>query len=301
MIVHGCRTRFGAVSLLSLALLALTLAPASPARADTHGAPAHDAKAPPTAPEHGDSLAFAQPRSFSVEMHVTKGSETIEIKRFVDGARSRMDISTKGDEMSIIDLGDEKGTNLMLMHSQKMALKQTRSGHEEQMKQARSKGAKKDTEAKADTAGGGGEAVNPMVFVGHETVNGKMCDKYESTFSSGTAYAWVDPETHQPVRMASKDGTVDFSNFKVAPQPAELFTAPRDYTLQDMDEIMSKASGMGGMMSGMMGGMGSSLGSSLGGGLGGMLGGPLGQMAGSYVGGKLGGALGKKVGGAVSK
>jgi len=154
-------------------------------------------------------------------------------------------------------------------------------------------------------------AAGTIEKVGQEEVNGVVADKYAVHGQGVDGTMWIDPATGLLARMQAANGTIDFTNYKIGAVTAETLTPPKDYKLTDMDEMMAKMSGMGGMagmgksmmsgmMGGMAGGMGGGLGGGLGGALGGMVGGPLGRMAGQFLGQKVGSALGHKVAGAAA-
>lgn len=66
---------------------------------------------------------------------------------------------------------------------------------------------------------------------GTESVNGRMCDKYEVTDDSGKhGTAWVDQKLNFPIRYRDEDGALtEFTNIQEgAPDPA-LFKLPDGY------------------------------------------------------------------------
>jgi hypothetical protein len=237
------------------------------------------------------------------------------MKRFIDKGRIRSEFTGGAEDVVMIEMGDEKGTSLMLMPKEKRAMKQSRAALESAVDD---KMKKKMKGAEAN------EAVAAPVDVkiedlGDETLEGRTLKKLRMTVPDGTALGWFDKATGAPARM---EGTVkgettivEWKNYKVGPQLASLYEVPKGYELMDMDEMMSKMKGMGGMggmagmagmggAGGMVGGMGQSMGQNIGGSmgasLGGALGGPLGAMAGQYLGGKVGGMIGKKAANAVT-
>jgi hypothetical protein len=272
-------------------------------------------KPEPTAPLPGRAVAapvglpaYQEPAAYSVDMLIHSPKADMVMKRFIDGKQIRTEISGGGEEMVMIELGDEQGTNLMLMPKEKRAMKQSRAV----METAAPKKAKA-IEAKSAATPAANLAIEDL---GDDTLGGKAVKKLRMTLPEGSSLGWFDKATGAPVRM---EGTVDgettvveWKNYKVAPQPAKLFEAPKDYELTDMDEMMKQMKGMGGMggiggmggVGGMMGGMaqnmGQSMGQSMGSSLGASLGGPLGAMAGHYLGGKIGGMVGKKAVAAVT-
>ena len=232
--------------------------------------------------------------------------KTMTMSRSIDAGRMRTDMTVDGNHFTMIELGDEKGTTLVLMPDQKRAMKQSRAGNAEMMAKAKLKPAAPDTV----------EGTPPGFTVedlGIEKVGGATARKLRLTTEGNALLMWVDPVSGAPVRMeGSNEGkpvVMEWRNRKVGPQPAANFEAPKDYEVTDMDAMLKQMGGMGamggfgGMAKGMAGGMAGSMGSSLGGELGGQLGaavgGPIGAIAGHYIGGKIGGLLGHKAASAV--
>ena len=253
--------------------------------------------------------AYKEPEAYSVDMKIHSRTADMVMKRFIDHGRIRSEFSGSGADVVMIELGDEKGTSLMLMPGEKRAMKQSRAAME-------AVAGKQIKRAEGDAAAAPAPDVT-IVDLGDETLDGKAVKKLRMTVPEGSSLGWFDKATGAPVRMEGTvhgDTTVvEWKNFKVAEQPARLFEVPKDYELTDMDEMMEKMKGMGGSggmgnMRGMMGGMaqgmgqnlGQSMGSTLGSSLGGALGGPLGAMAGQYLGGRIGGMIGKKTVAAVT-
>jgi hypothetical protein len=327
---------------LALALPVHAIASGKPAAKD-QGAPA-GAKRPPATSDHS-SLPAASPEragtaahgaakpldrlpswkapgQYAVDMVVTHGGDTYVIKRSIDGTRTRTDMNVEGEQMSMIELGDEAGTTFNILPSQKKVMKQTAKAMADMTAKVAPKAEKEE--------GGAPKPQGKIEYLGREAVNGVEADKYQMTAEDQVAYAWIDPSTQFPVRMQSAEATVDWKNYKAGPQPEKNFIPPKDYELLDVDEMMAKASaamhgaggmtggagmaamggmagmggaGAGGManhMAGVMGGQfGGGLGNALGTQVGNALGGPLGGMVGNYIGGKVGQMIGKKAAEAV--
>lgn len=257
------------------------------------------------------------PGQYSVDMICNAEGKKIEMKRQIDGKRIRSDITMEGHQLTMIEVGDDIGTTITLMHDQKRAMKQSSKALEAMAKKAPIKPA---AEEPAQEQG-------KVEFLGQEEMNGKLCDKYRSSFGDQTGVSWIDPETKFPVRMEAAGASIDWKNYKVGSQPAALFEVPKGYEVMDMDEMMKKmgdmqSSGQLGQLGGMAGGMGipggggvggmanqmagqyggqfgSQMGGQLGASLGAAFGGPIGAMAGNYIGGKVGGMIGSKVAKAV--
>lgn len=256
---------------------------------------------------------YQEPPAYSVDLVIDAHKDHMVMKRYVDNGRLRTEISAQGQDMVMIETGDEKGTTYMLMPEDKRAIKQSRQAMSKVVEKAQKQAAEKH-EGKAPEA--------KVEDLGVETLNGRTVKKLRMSMDEGSALGWFDQETGAPVRMEStvngEKSAIEWQNMKVGPQPAKLYDIPKGYDVMDMDEMMAKAQSMGGagmlgglagaagmpgggmgaMAGGMAGNMAQSFGSNMGGQLGatlGMsLGGPLGAMAGQYLGGKIGGMIGKK-------
>jgi hypothetical protein len=299
------------VSALGTLLLTATVAHAAPATpTSTASAPRPvsveltQATVPAIVPAATAANAWVAPSRYSVDMVMTsKDGTTMTMKRTIDGARIRTEISSDGMTMSMIETGDADGTRYMIMPEGKTVMKISGKTVAQAKKSA-------GVDPAAESAGGAG--VQPELL-GQETIDGRVCDKYRCVTPEGEGTAWIDAETHQPVKMLSDGNTVEFKNMRIGAPPKDAFELPKDYEVVDMEAQMSKVQGMGGgggmgmggmglgsMASGMAGNLGGNLGGGLGSSLGGMLGGPIGAMAGGYLGGKIGSMLGHKAAGAVT-
>jgi hypothetical protein len=236
------------------------------------------------------------------------------MKRTIDGNRIRTEMKAEGQDMVMIEMGDEKETMYMLMPGEKRAIKQSRQAMAAMVPEDAKKQGKEVAETPADVK---------VDDLGEETIEGRVVKKMRFAVQGGQVLGWFDKASGAPLRMESDasghKSSMEWRNFSPGPQPAKLFEVPKGYEVMDMDEMMAQMKsmqgkpGMGAMMGGMGGGMGGgamgmakgyaggmaqNFGSSMGGGfgasLGGALGGPLGAVAGQYIGGKIGGMVAKK-------
>jgi len=256
--------------------------------------------------------------SFREDLVINREGKAMTMKRFVDHAKIRTELSAEGHDIVMLETGDSKGTMYTLMAEDKKAIKQSRQAAAEATANVRKQ---EEGDAKEAT-----EASAPDIQaqdLGVEKVDGLTARKVRMVYGKeGDVLGWFDKETGAPLRMESVvDGektSIEWKNRKAEPQPAELFEVPKGYDVMDMDQMMKQMGGKGamggmgamgamggmgamakGMAGGMVQGMGSNLGGSLGATLGGSLGGPIGAMAGQFLGGKIGGMLGKKAANAV--
>lgn len=307
-------SNFIARALVALAALACLAVPGraadAPAARKPSATAAMSGEAPAAMKDALDAAGlphYVAPEAYSVDLVMNGDGKTFTMKRFIDNAKVRTEISAEGQNLVMIEAGDEKGTTYNVMPDQKMAIKQTAGTMASAMKAAHQELPKPKAAAVSAPEG------YKVEDLGDEAVDGKTLKKLRFTGGEGSALGWFDKATGAPARMETdangKKSSIEWKNLKAGPQPAELFTVPKEYKVTDMDEMIAKmnsmqgASGMGsmvkGMGQGMVGGMGQnfgqSMGSSLGSKLGASFGGPLGAVAGQYIGGKIGGMIGKKV------
>jgi hypothetical protein len=252
---------------------------------------------------------YQPPSAYSEDLVINAEGKTYTLKRAIDGTKMRTDMTMDGQNMIMIEMGDERGTMVMLMPDQKEATKMSNAAMDEM-----TGGKMGEMENKTAADNNGVAAAPPDVKVedlGDDAVNGIAARKMHITSSDGDVMAWFDKATGGPLRMESttdgKTAEIEWQNHKAGPQAKDLFEVPKGYKLNDMDEMVAQMKKMGGMegmakgmMAGMTQGMGQNLGAQLGSALGGSLGGPLGSMAGQYIGGRVGSAVGKKAGDTVA-
>ncbi len=77
--------------------------------------------------------------------------------------------------------------------------------------------------------------------VGEEEVDGHMCDKYKIDYSyqgkTGSTYVWLTKDSTVPIKSAAADGswTMEYRNFQLGTQRADLFELPAGYQKLSMD------------------------------------------------------------------
>ena len=252
---------------------------------------------------------YQPPAAFSEDLVINAEGKTYTVKRAVDGPMMRTDMTMDGQNMTMIEMGDERGTMYMLMPDQKEATKMSNAAMDEM---TGGKMSKMENKAAEDNNGVASEPTNVTVEdLGDDTVNGIAARKMHLMSSDGDVVAWFDKSTGGPLKMEStsdgKTASIEWQNHKAGPQDKKLFEVPKGYKVNDMDEMVAQMKKMGGMegmakgmVPGMTQGMGQNLGAQLGSSFGGALGGPLGAMAGQYIGGRVGGAIGKKAGDTVA-
>jgi Domain of unknown function (DUF4412) len=77
--------------------------------------------------------------------------------------------------------------------------------------------------------------------VGTESVDGRICDKWEMTEKSGkTETFWMDQKLHFPIKVVAGDITTVYSNIKEGAQDASLFKIPAGLQKFDMGAMGGK-------------------------------------------------------------
>jgi hypothetical protein len=239
--------------------------------------------------------------SYRVDMEFTQDGERITMRRYVDGARSRIETAFDGQTYITIELGDAAGTTYILMPEEKQAMKTTAASSHAVNTSGSAATPENPSVAAASSA-------PPMELVGTETIDGKSARKYRIKMPEGEGFVWLDVERELPLRMESGDQTVDMKNYDFAPLPAELFQVPKGYDVIDLDQLMRQSSASSMILRGAVGAVGTSagasagsqLGASAGASIGGAVGGPIGAMIGSFLGQHLGKKAGQKAGAAAA-
>lgn len=185
--------------------------------------------------------ALAQmPKPFSADMFVTpgrSGGEAVNGKFFYGGQRMRMEMSARGHE-SVMITDIPKKVTYMVMPQQRMYMEMQ---HSAMMRGQRGPDFKPYDASNPCAA----EEGTTCKKVGTETVNARLCDKWEFTKGGKPdRTVWIDKQNHIPIKTVSSDGTVfEFKNIKEGPQAASLFDVPSGYQKMDMGGMMG-GSGM---------------------------------------------------------
>ncbi len=161
---------------------------------------------------------FKFPTQYSAEQLFTSSTTTAggghvqKTRVYMDGDKIRMEVNAGGMEVISIVRKDKKEC-YSLMPAQKMYMTIPLAANQTEMMDAW-----RDPDLKIESQG-------------KETIKNRACDKYKVTMKLDVYFMWVDASTKLPVRQASADGkiVIDWDNFKVGPQPAELFEVPTDY------------------------------------------------------------------------
>lgn len=178
--------------------------------------------------------AWQMPQPFSADMSTTvaKGEKATG-KFYFSPPKTRIDMNSRGRD--VIMITDSKTQiNHILMPQQHMYM-EMRAGQNSPMAPRL---------PKVDTAIDPSNpcSARPDVTckkVGTETVNGRVCDKWEMTEKkTGTATTWIDQKLHFPLKTVNADGaTVEFSNIKEGAPDASLFLVPAGYQKLDLGAL----------------------------------------------------------------
>ncbi len=284
--------RTGCVTPVVILVISLSL-PVGPAgRVSAAAGPTGEqAGARAAAPGGGSDAA-----PYRVDMHFEQAGERHVMRRYVDGARSRMEIDVDGEKIVTIEVGDPARATYTIMPSMKQVMKYSMGV---------------ETGAPADAAGRSANAVTPpeepeppMELVGTETVDGKAAQKYAVRMGEGTGFLWIDPATELPIRMESQGMKVEMKSYDFSPIPDDLFALPKGYEVVDVNQMMKSFSPGRMVMGGIGGTIGGQLGGDAGGGIGasigGAFGGPIGSMVGRFIGQRIGRAIGRRGGSAIA-
>lgn len=181
-------------------------------------------------------LASAQTQ-FSADIS-TKGPNIppSQGKMYFGGSKMRMDNNVQGHaSIMIVDL--QRKVADMIMPQQRMYMEMNYAEFAKPMPDVRTYDP--NNPCAADTG-------STCRKLGTETVNGRLCDKWEFTGGAGgRRTVWVDKGNHLPIRTVSSDGnTFDMTNIKEGPQPSSLFQVPAGYQKMDMGDMMQGMQGM---------------------------------------------------------
>jgi outer membrane lipoprotein-sorting protein len=174
------------------------------------------------------------PQPFSADFTGTTKTHAGDFtgKIFFSLPHSRMNMSTKGREMSMI-MDSSKQVSYMLMHAQKMYM-EFRADQVNPMARnlpqvEHSFNAKNPCASSMNTD-------STCKDLGPDIRNGRTCEKWLLTRKSGdTMTMWVDQKLHFPIRTETSAGSVyEYSNIQEGPQPASLFELPAGYRRFDV-------------------------------------------------------------------
>lgn len=188
-------------------------------------------------------VSFAQmpaPPQFSADMTAKSPRDRgMTGKMYMGSGKMRMDMSTEGGRMSMIT-DPAKHTSYMLMHDQKMYMEMSADGRG---MGPMGRGPKMPDVKQMGETPCAGRPGTTCTKVGSETMNGRMCDKWEiaSANKSDSGTVWIDQKTHMPIKSVTGDGASwELTNFKEGPQDASLFAPPSDYQKFDMGSMMRR-------------------------------------------------------------
>jgi hypothetical protein len=163
------------------------------------------------------SAQGGQPFSADTTTTLTKG-ETVTGKVYFSPPKVRMDSNTRGHQ-SIMIIDASTKTSYMLMPQQKMYMEMHADPGGFQPGQAPSTFDPKHPCAADATC----------KMVGTETINGRVCQKWETTTKHGTMTTWIDQKLYYAMKVVSAGYTSELSNVKEGKQDPSLFEVPAGY------------------------------------------------------------------------
>jgi hypothetical protein len=173
------------------------------------------------------------PQPFSADFSATpKNQQTVTGKFFVSLPNSRMDMSVRGQKVSMITNGGAK-ISYMVMHTQRMYMV-VKPGQSSPMGPSLPE-METSFDPKNPCAGARHSGAT-CKDLGPDTLNGRSSEKWLITNKDGaTTTVWVDNKLHFPIKSQTSDGsTFELSNFQEGSQPASLFDPPADYRKIDL-------------------------------------------------------------------
>ncbi len=179
------------------------------------------------------AAALAQmPQPFSADLSTTASNGNVNLKGkfFMSLPKMRVDFSDMGlrqggpfgGKMSMIVDGDSKMA-YMLMPEAQMYMEfpaDAKSPMMQRMPNVR--------DYKSDPCAGRQDV--SCKKVGTETVNGRSCDKWETTDKAGKKETfWIDQKLRFPIKSQTAVETTEFTNIKEGAQDPALFKVPAGY------------------------------------------------------------------------
>lgn len=170
----------------------------------------------------GTPPPYEMPKQFSTQIETTVQGTKNTMTIYVDGNKSRAEVSVMGTNTITIQRGDLKvAYNLMTAQKQYMEIPMTDD-------QAKNAGSPTDPNATWES-------------LGSESLNGRKCDKYKITTVNATdaniktvSVLYVDSSSKLPIRAITGEGAeavvMDYKNFKTGAPDASLFELPAGYT-----------------------------------------------------------------------
>lgn len=162
----------------------------------------------------------ARPKAYSVDLTVVSDGKPTKIHQAIDGDRFRIQSEANG-RSSVMILDKAALKMVMLIDTSKMAMEMP--VNEELVKKM---------------GQDPGEAMKGQVQpAGSETIKGILCDRFDTQSEAGEkGTLWINQRDHTMVRWTSGNGkqSIDYDNYRLGAQPAELFAIPAGYKKMQM-------------------------------------------------------------------
>lgn len=166
-------------------------------------------------------LPFTPPAEYSCQMNITGKDKEASKSHMYQGAGGlrRMEMDSDKGQKAVVIIRPDRKQMIMLMDEKKMAMTMPFDPSHQQ----------RVTDPSTDPN-------SSWTKAGTETIDGVECTKFEWTSGAKKGAAWVEVKRSVLVRV--KEGTdgsqVDFTDYQIGPQKAELFEAPAGYRAMGM-------------------------------------------------------------------
>lgn len=178
------------------------------------------------------------PQPFSGDIATANSNGTrMNGKFYFSPPNFRMDANANGQNVSMISNASAQ-TTYMVMHDRHMYMEMHNTQNNPFMRQQPF--VPHDFDPKNPCAWAKEKGASSCKSLGTETVNGRVCDKYQGTSSDGkiTTTGWIDQKLHFPIKAVSSDGsTFDVTNVKEGKPDASLFQPPAGYQKMDIPSM----------------------------------------------------------------
>ena len=172
---------------------------------------------------------LAQAAEFSATMITKAGGLEIPGKVYVKGDKMRNEIEASGHPIINIMRPDQKLVWIIMPQQKAYMEMPINPGTQQQMMTMTEKQKAK------------------MKKVGSETIDGRNCDKYETTMGhqgkSMKVFVWIPADLGVPIKVVAEDGSfsMEYKDIKPGEVAASLFEAPQGYQKMKMPFAMPPA------------------------------------------------------------
>ena len=229
LFLTGCSSAPAASPTAAPAQQAAQAAPtAAPTAVPTKAPTVAPTKAPTAAPTAAPQAASAPSfKEFSFESTTTAAGQTVQANMAFKNGKMRIDATIMGQQTSMI-IDQAAKTAIMWTAGQNQAMKMPMDQAQQQT------GAVPDVQNLTSDSN--------RKLVGTETVDGQLCDVYESTDGDIKSKTWISKSNGFPVKseVTTPAGVVTsvYKNFKTGGVADNLFELPAGMQVMDLGELM---------------------------------------------------------------